>query len=82
MTSAGTSTERTRKVSSRIPTAIAKAITANGVIGMIASIAKLSASATPATVIVRPARGAAAATASCSGRRSASFQTRPTTKML
>jgi hypothetical protein len=64
------------------PTAMMIAICLNCSRGITASSPKLAASATPAVVIAREARGAATAMASRTGRVRASSQIRPTTNTL
>ena len=68
--------------SSMTPTAMMIASCRNCSSGISASSAKLAASATPAVVIAREARGAATATASRVGSARASSQIRPATNTL
>src|SRR5439155_4121421 len=80
--SAGTSRDRTKNASIRTPAAMAKASSRNSTRFTMARTAKDIARATPAIVMVRLALGVAEAMASRRGRRRASSQIRPTTKML
>ena len=61
---------------------MARAISRNWASGTSASMPNPAASARPAVVIARDARGEATATASRIGRRRASSQIRPTTNTL
>src|SRR6476660_4756270 len=79
---AGASRERTRKVSTRMPTDITAASSRNDRIGISATRAKLAARDSPAARIARDARGAALAIASRIGRFSPSAQILPTIRTL
>jgi hypothetical protein len=79
---AGTSSARTTKVSSRMPMTITDANVRNEASGTMASRAKLMARATPAVEMTRPARDAPVVIARRSSSRSASCQMRPARKTL